>query len=87
MEKKTLHAVRKAVTFESRRKVHFDFQTYITISVTKKNPSGQFEKNGYRKGPRDYFGQEVKLQISEIIIQKLALNKVALFIVNEDRVC
>ncbi|KAJ3664391.1 hypothetical protein Zmor_008566 [Zophobas morio] len=77
IEKRTLYAGVKTVTFKEGTKVHFHFQTRLCNK--EKTLLDDSRKMGPGKPMELVLGKKFKLEVWEVIIQKMALNEVAVF--------
>ncbi|XP_044269500.1 AH receptor-interacting protein [Tribolium madens] len=84
IEKRTLYAGTKPVSFKDGTKVHFHFQTRLCDK--EKTLLDDSKKMGSGKPFELVLGKKFKLEVWEAVIQKMALNEVAVFTVKKDLV-
>ncbi|XP_019870940.1 AH receptor-interacting protein [Aethina tumida] len=84
IDKKTLYAGTKAVDFKNGTKVHFHFVTKLCDQ--DKTVLDDSRKLGDGKPMELVLGKKFKLEVWEVIVQKMALNEVAQFTVDKSLV-
>ncbi|CAH0545656.1 unnamed protein product [Brassicogethes aeneus] len=84
IDKKIIYAGTKAVDFKNGTKVHFHFVTKLCDG--KKTVLDDSRKMGNKKPMELILGKKFKLEVWEVMVQKMALNEVASFTVDKSLV-